>query len=189
MTTTTSDAEPATAPTPSFDVDLYERLRGLAGSLLGGERAGHTLSATALVHEAFLRLRRGDYPSPAAYYSAAAEAMRRTLVDHARARAAVKRGGHDGRAAGRVRWEDVGDAATLAAQDRCAEILDLDAAILRLEEEDAQSAALVRLRFYAGLDLAEAAASLGVSPSTAKRDWRFARARLFRLLADPVAPT
>ena len=177
-----SNQTPQPAPSP-FDAGLYRQLRGAAASLLRGERDGHTLTATALVHEAFLRLRRGEYPSPAAYHAAAAEAMRHILVDHARARAALKRGGDGVAAARRVSWDGVGDAVTLAAQDRCCEILDLDAALCRLEEQDAQAAALVRLRFYAGLDLADAAADLGVSLSTAKRDWTFARATLYRLLA------
>ena len=170
-------------PPPPFDAALYAQLRAAAAGLLRGERVGHTLSATALVHEAYLSLRKGDYSSPAAYRDAAAKAMRHLLIDHARARHADKRGGGGGDAR-RVTWDGVGDALSLAAADRCAEILDLDAALSRLEQQDPQAAALVRLRFYAGLDLAEAAADLGVSLSTAKRDWKYARATLYRLLSD-----
>lgn len=140
------------------------------------ERAGHTLQATALVHEAFMRLsaagRAGS--SPAAFYAAAAEAMRRILIEHARARGRLKRGG----GLEPVSLDAIGDVADLSASD--AGILAFDEAFRRLEEHDARFAGVVRLRFYAGLSVAETARVLGVSERTVNSDWAYARAWLAR---------
>lgn len=159
---------------------VYEQLRAAAQGILAGERPGHTLQATALVHEAYLRLvgdRRIPWASQAHFYTAAAEAMRRVLLDHARARARRKRGG--GRAAG--------DVSTLAdlAEAEPGEVLRFDGAIGRLEQEAPEAAAVVRLRFFAGLSVDEAAAALGVSPATVDRRWAAARAWLYQHLERP----
>ena len=153
---------------------VYEQLRKAAQRDLASEAAGHTLSATALVHEAYLKLvgpRDVPWANRGHFYSAAAEAMRRILQDHARAR--DRRGGKP------LPWTEVTDVAALATSGSL-EILAVDEAIQRLESEDPQIAALVRLRFYAGLDVEHAAQSLGLSPRTAARLWTYARAVLYR---------
>ena len=160
---------------------VYEQLRAIAQQRMADERAGHTLEATALVHEAYLRLV-GDRPvawaNRAHFFYAAAEAMRRILIEHARARGRIKRGGGAERA--RV---DPGSVVDLAADTNPDTILSLDAALCRLEREDAELAAIVRLRFYAGLNVEDSAAALGTSPATVKRRWAFARAWLFERLS------
>jgi len=162
---------------------VYEQLRSVAQRRLEEERSGHTLSATGLVHEAYLKLvgpREIPWAGRGHFYAAAAEAMRRILLDHARARG--RRGG------GSLRLSDVGDVAALAATG-ADEILAVDEAIRRLEGEDPQAAALVRLRFYAGLDVEDAARALQVSPRTAARLWTYARAVLYRDLSEPPSST
>jgi len=158
---------------------VYEQLRRSAQLDLARERADHTLSATALVHEAYLKLvgpRELPWANRAHFYAAAAEAMRRILLDHARAH-----GRHDG---GRVSLEEVRDVASLA--DAGSErILAVDEALERLAVEDPEAAAIVRLRFYAGLSVEEAAEASGVSPRTAARLWTYARAVLYRDLSNP----
>jgi RNA polymerase sigma factor (TIGR02999 family) len=160
---------------------VYEQLRAIAQRAMAGERPDHTLQATALVHEAFLRLV-GDREIPwagrAHFYIAAAEAMRRILLDHARARGRVKRGG--GRAP--LALTDVADLATRDSR----EILMFDEAFRRLEGESPEAAAIVRLRFFAGLGVDQTAEALGVSASTVDRRWAFARAWLFRQLGRPT---
>lgn len=159
---------------------LYQQLRRAAQVVLQGERTGHTLSATALVHEAYLRLGQGELSGPAEYYVAATNAMRRILIDHARARTADKRGGMRPR----VSLDGVSGAFELATEDRCEEILILDDALSRLEVQDARLAQIVRLRFYSGLENKEIAQAVGISEATVKREWSIARAMLFRLLSD-----
>jgi len=156
---------------------VYEEMRGIASRLMAGERREHTLQTTALVHEAYLRLigdGRLNWSSKAHFYSAVAEAMRRILIDHARARKRVKRG--EGRAPLPINVAD------LAKGDDPDTILAVDEAIRRLEEADAQAARIVRLRFYAGLSLEETALALGTPERTVRREWSYARVRLFRLL-------
>jgi RNA polymerase sigma factor (TIGR02999 family) len=158
---------------------VYEELRKLAAVRMCGEREDHTLQATALVHEAYLRLVGGDdlqWANRAHFFAAAAEAMRRILIEHARARLGPRRGGSLGKLP-----IDVVD---LASTDDPEQILALDEAISRLEKEDADAARVVRLRFYAGLGIDETAQALGTSASTVKREWSFARAFLFRVLKD-----
>jgi RNA polymerase sigma factor (TIGR02999 family) len=156
---------------------VYDQLHAIAQRRVASERPGHTLQATALVHEAYLRLI-GDTPTPwrdrGHFYLAAAEAMRRILVDHARARRADKRGGDRRRLPLSV--------CDLANNDDPEQILALDAALLRLQEEDAGGAEVVRLRFFAGLTVEETAAALGVSERSVKREWAYARAKLYRYL-------
>jgi RNA polymerase sigma factor (TIGR02999 family) len=146
---------------------------------LAGERSDHTLSATGLVHEAYLKLvgpREVPWTGRAHFYAAAAESMRRILLDHARA--------HGRRGGSKLRLFEVGDVAALAALG-ADEIVAVDEAIRRLEREDPKAAALVRLRFYAGLDVEDAAKALQVSPRTAARLWTYARAALYLDLSDP----
>lgn len=158
---------------------VYDQLCRAARRDLAAERAGHTLSATALVHEAYLKLvgpREIAWANRGHFYAAAAEAMRRILLDHARA--------HERRGGELRRWTEVADVADLATAGSD-EILAVDEAIGRLESDDPQAAALVRLRFYAGLGVDEAAESLGISARTAARLWTYARAVLYRDLDTP----
>lgn len=152
---------------------VYAQLRAIAQRHISAERPGHTLQATALVHEAFVRLAEAgvNWSGPGAFYHAAAEAMRRILIDHARARGASKRGG--GRRA--LTIDRILDLAEADDPDR---VLALDGAVSRLEHEDARAAAVVRLRFYAGLTVDQTAEALGHSRRTVLRDWEFARAWL-----------
>jgi RNA polymerase sigma factor (TIGR02999 family) len=162
---------------------VYEQLRGLARRQMAGERAGHTLQPTALVHEAYLRLLRDRsvaWAGRAQFFCAAAEAMRRILVEHARARGRLKRGGGAAEGGGRRRVPL--SVLELATGEDPAEILALDEAVRRLEGENPELGAVVRLRFYAGLSVEEAAEVLGVSARSVKRDWSYARAWLFRVL-------
>lgn len=157
---------------------VFEQLRKAAQLMMVSERSGHTLSATALVHEAYLKLagpREVAWAGRGHFYAAAAEAMRRILLDHAKAKGRVKRGG--GR--GRVEVRDLADLAVAESED----ILRFDDEFRRLESEDPESAAVVRLRFFAGLSVEHTAAALGISPSTVDRRWAFARAWLARRLA------
>jgi RNA polymerase sigma factor (TIGR02999 family) len=157
---------------------VYNCLRDIAQREMRGERAGHTLTATALVHEVYLRL------SPAGltrldrgrFYHAAAEAMRRILIDHARRRNAEKRGGS------RVRVTDIECVLDLAREENFDDALALDDALLRLQSIDASAAEVVRLRFYAGLTGDQVAEVLGISQRQVDREWAYARAVLLREL-------
>jgi len=153
---------------------VYEQLKELARHLMAGERRDHTLQATALVHEAYLRLLGGrelSFAGRAHFFNAAARAMRRVLVDHARLRAKVKRGG------GGLRRLPL-QALDLAREDRLPDLLAIDEAMDRLEAFSPAVAAVVRLRFYAGLDQRETAAALGISERTVRREWTYGRAWL-----------
>lgn len=161
---------------------VYDELRRLAASKLSRERADHTLQPTALVHEAFLRLVGSPIESfngRGHFLAAAAEGMRRILVEHARHRNALKRG--QGRKVP-FNWSEVAGVADLLHDERSQEILALDEALLRLEKEDPEAAKVVRLRFFAGLSIDETADALGVSPRSVDREWAYARARLLRVL-------
>jgi RNA polymerase sigma factor (TIGR02999 family) len=161
---------------------VYDELRKLASNHVAREKPGHTLDATALVHEAYLRLV-GDqhFDNRRHFFAAAAEAMRRILVENARRKARRKHGG------GRQRQELHADLAAAAATDE--EILALDAALAKLAQADPIKARLVELRYFAGLTGDQAAEMLGVSPSTADRHWVFARAWLRREMeaGGPIA--
>lgn len=160
---------------------VYMQLRALAQQRMAAERAGHTLQATALVHEAYLRLvgdRELAWQNRAHFFGAAAEAMRRILLDHAKARLRLRRGG--GRKP--VSLELVG-IADLAAEES-ETILAVDDAFRRLECDDQQAANVVRLRFYAGLSTEQTAQALGISPRTVAREWTFARSWLVRALRE-----
>jgi RNA polymerase sigma factor (TIGR02999 family) len=162
---------------------VYDELRRLAARLMGDERTGHTLQATALLHEAWLRLCEpgAAYEDRAHFLRVAAKAMRHVLVDHARARAALKRGGG--------RRVDL-DADAFAARDDAESLLAIDEALGRLQTLDPQLGQLVEMRFFGGLDNPSSAEALGVSLRSVERGWRTARAFLVRELgvAPPPAP-
>lgn len=156
---------------------VYDQLRGLAQQRMMQERPGHTLQATALVHEAFLKLvgpREIPWAGQAHFYAAAAEAMRRILVDHARTRQRQKRGGKGARVLLNV--------LDLADAENSEEFLARDEALCRIEQQEPEVGEVVRLRFFAGLSVDQTAESLGVSPRSVDRRWKFARAWLFREL-------
>jgi RNA polymerase sigma factor (TIGR02999 family) len=158
---------------------VYQRLRVIASRRMAGERKGHTLQTTALVNEAYLRLLGHDnhaWSSKAHFYAAAAESMRRILIDHARKRGSAKRGGGKARLPLHV--------VDLVVEDDVDQILSLDEAVLRLEELDPRMAQLVKLRFYAGLSEKDTAQALGVTPRTVRREWGLARAFLHRQLSE-----
>jgi RNA polymerase sigma factor (TIGR02999 family) len=157
---------------------VYDELRKLAAQKLAQEKPGQTLQATALVHEAYLRLVEGDKVQPwdsrGHFFAAAAEAMRRILVDQARRKLADKREGQRRRIP--LNAVDVG--LTSPVDD----LLDIDDALTRLAVEDPQAARLIQLRFFAGLSLEDAAEVVGISRSTAYEHWSYARVRLRTLL-------
>jgi RNA polymerase sigma factor (TIGR02999 family) len=157
---------------------VYDELRRLAAQQLAHEKPGQTLEATALVHEAYLRLvgpaEGPHWDNRGHFFTAAAEAMRRILVENARRKRRHKRGG------GRVRKELHEE--QLAAPAIREDILALDEALEKLAAVEPEAAAVVRLRYFAGLTVPEAAAALGISPRTADRLWAFARAWLYREL-------
>jgi RNA polymerase sigma factor (TIGR02999 family) len=168
---------PAKDPTAAAQLlpIVYEELRKLARTKMSNELPSHTLQATALVHEAYLRLVGNDrtaWANRAHFFSAAAEAMRRILIDHARRRRAVRHGGGKEH----VPLEDLPIAAP-ADED---ELLAVHDALEKLAVHDAQKAELVKLKYFAGLTTDEAAEVLGLSQPTAKRHWAYARAWLFR---------
>jgi RNA polymerase sigma factor (TIGR02999 family) len=163
---------------------IYDELRKLAAQKLIQEKPGQTLQPTALVHEAYLRLVGGGqdqrWDSRGHFFAAAAEAMRRILINHARDRGRQKRGGG---------WQRV-DLDCLAAADSASEeeVLAVDEALQRLEMQNKPCADLVKLRFFTGLSMEDAAAALGVAPRTAHRYWVFARAWLFDALREDSPP-
>jgi RNA polymerase sigma factor (TIGR02999 family) len=162
---------------------VYAELRKLAAAKLHLEKPGQTLEATALVHEAYLRLvdspHSQGFNTRGHFFAAAAEAMRRILVDNARRKQSKKRGGD------RVRLDL--DQVSAAASEHADEVLDIDAALVGLAKADAQAAGLVKLRYFAGMSIPEAAAVLGVSPRTADFLWAYSRAWLLRSLGGADA--
>lgn len=159
---------------------VYDQLRGVAHRRLDGERTGHTLQTTALVHEAYARLADAElrWEDRAHFFALAARTMRRILVDYARARVAEKRGGGQ---------EPVSlDAVTveLAEEGRDADVLALHEALERLEAQDERKARVIEAHVFGGLTYAETAETLGISPATVDRDLRLAKAWLARELAD-----
>lgn len=159
---------------------VHDELRHLAGSLMRHERADHTLQPTELVHEAYLRLsglQEMSFDGRRHFYGAAAQAMRRILVDHARRRDADKRGGADQR---RVPIEDV----LSVPVDLRLDFVRLDEALTDLAALAPDKARVVELRYFAGLSIAETAAILNIAPATVKRHWAFARAWLLRALSE-----
>jgi RNA polymerase sigma factor (TIGR02999 family) len=159
---------------------LYDELRRMAAQKMAKEAPGQTLQATALVHEAYVRLVGGDggqhWNSRGHFFAAAAEAMRRILVEAARRKGRVRHGGERRR----VNLDE----AKLVADAPGDDLLDLDEALTRLAKIDPTRAQLVKLRYFAGLTMPEAAAALGVSLATAERYWAFARTWLYAELSD-----
>lgn len=163
---------------------VYAQLRAAAAVALAHESPAHTLQPTALVHDAYLKLlgpRDIPWQNRAHFYAAAAQAMRQILIDHARAKHA--RGGRPVHQAGRTPLANLPDVAALASADP-EKILAVDQALIRLEHEDPEAAAIVKLRFFAGLSVEHAAEAMGISPRSAARQWTFARAKLHRLLTE-----
>lgn len=162
---------------------VYEELRRLAAHKLAGEALAHTLQPTALVHEAWLRL--VDQPQPQTwehrghFFAAAAEAMRRVLVEHARRRSRLKRGGN---------WKQLNlDDVQVAVSSDPVTLLTISDALDKLARQHPERAELVKLRYFVGLSLPEAAQALRLSKTTAKRYWAFARAWLYQELTTGVA--
>jgi RNA polymerase sigma factor (TIGR02999 family) len=161
---------------------IYDELRRLAAQRLAQEKPGQTLQATALVHEAYLRLVGAPsvsdrWNSRGHFFAAAAEAMRRILIEQARRKGRARHGG------GRKR---VGlDGLDVAAESAAADLLALDEALRQFAAEEPQAAEVVKLRYFAGLTIEQTAEALGVSVRTANRHWAFARARLHQLLNGP----
>ncbi len=176
----TANRNAATAGSSSADTLfplLYGELRKLAAARMAGESGTQTLQPTALVHEAWLRLTaagHGDWENRAHFFAAAAEAMRRILIDRARRKQALKRGPR----AQRIDLDQV----DIAVDTDDETLVMIDEALERLAHEDAACAELVKLRFFVGLSYEEAAGALGISERTAKRYWTFARAWLYREL-------
>ena len=167
--------------TPELFGRVYEELRGLARSRMAHERVGQTLQTTALVHEVYLRLMKDPscrWENARHFFGAAAEAMRRILVERARRRAAIKHGGK------RKRVELQDDTPELDATDPAdaAAVLELDDALSDLKQHDARLGEVVMLRYFAGLGVDETAAAMGSSSRTVKRDWAFAKAWLAKRL-------
>jgi RNA polymerase sigma factor (TIGR02999 family) len=159
---------------------VYDELRKLAAQQLAGEKPGQTLEATALVHEAYVRLVGAANARPWAgrghFFAAVAQAMRRILVERARRKGRRKHGGQ--------RQREYADLDGLIAPQQDAELLALHEALERFAAHDPLKAKLVELRFFGGLTLAEAASHLGISLSTADRGWRYARAWLYAAMAE-----
>jgi len=165
---------------------VYEELRSLAARKMSAELPGQTLQATALVHEAYIRLvdveKAQHWDSRGHFFAAAAEAMRRILINRARDKNRLKHGGH-------LRRLDL-DKIEIAADTADDELLAVDEALGRLAEENKTCAELVKMRFFSGLSLEDAAGALGISASTADRYWAYARAWLFEALRrDDSAPS
>jgi RNA polymerase sigma factor (TIGR02999 family) len=158
---------------------VYRELRRLAHGHLRGERPGHTLQTTALVHEAYLRLvdqQSASWKNRAQFFAVAAQMMRRVLVDYARARQYAKRGG----GAQQVELDE----AMVVSRDRAADVVALDEALMRLAEFDLRKSQVVELRFFGGMSIEETAETLGVSPGTVMLDWTLAKAWLQREMAQ-----
>lgn len=168
---------------------VYDELARIAHRQLGLEATGHTLSTTALVHEAYLRLvdqTRAQWADRAQFFGVAAHSMRRVLVDHARRHRAARRGGMHRRDVPLDALEAAG-AASLAAGERADILVALDEALERLAALDPRQARVVECRFFGGLSESETAAALGVTARTVARDWVKARGWLFRALGDDDA--
>jgi RNA polymerase sigma factor (TIGR02999 family) len=155
---------------------VYDELRKLAANKLAGEAAGHTLDATALVHEAYLRLGDAAFADRSGFLRAAAVSMQRILVDHARRKRAARRGGN-------AKKFPIDEADRLVVSDPDT-LLDIDVALTNLAAEDATSADVARFRLFAGLSIDEAAEALGLSRATAFREWAYARSWLTAALRD-----
>jgi RNA polymerase sigma factor (TIGR02999 family) len=160
---------------------VYDELRRLASGYLCGERPGHTLQTTALINEAFLRLiewKNVEWQNRAHFFGVAAQLMRRILVDYARSRHYLKRGG----AAHQVSLDE----AAIVAEEVSEQLVALDEALKRLAEADPRKSQIVELRYFGGLSVEETAEALKVAPRTVRREWSLARAWLYRELSKRV---
>jgi RNA polymerase sigma-70 factor, ECF subfamily len=158
---------------------VYDELRRLAGSYMRRERVDHTLQATALVHEAYMKLveqRSTNWQSRAHFFGVAAQLMRRILIDHARGHSRQKRGGEDKKVSL--------DEAFVFSEQQADELLAVDDSLNQLAKIDPRQARVVELRFFGGLSVEEAAEVLGISPKTVKRDWSVAKAWLYADLKE-----
>lgn len=158
---------------------VYDDLRKLAGRYMKQERAGHTLQPTALVHEAFIKLvdqSRVDWRGRSHFFAVGAQAMRRILVNHAKRKGRIKRGGH--------RHRVPLDEAKIVSIDSDDVVIAVDEALTKLAAVDQQQAKIVELRFFGGLDVAEVAEVLGLSKRTVEREWTACRAWLRRELSS-----
>src|SRR5678816_1225411 len=161
---------------------VYQELRRLAASYLRRERPGQTLQPTALVHEAYLRLMKdkpGRWQNRAHFCAIAAHAMRQVLIERARARDALKRGGGQPR----VTFDE---GLPVTQPDPAVDVIALDTALERLAALDASQARIVELRYFGGLSIEETAEAMGISPATVKRHWAVARAWLAKELETPA---
>jgi RNA polymerase sigma factor (TIGR02999 family) len=168
---------------------VYDQLRRISRRQLGAERAGHTLSTTALVHEAYLKLvdqTRAEWVDRAQFYAVAARAMRRILVDYARRHRAAKRGGDQERVSLDVPdlGQPLAEAPPGAADERADTLIALDDALARLAEVDERLSRVVECRFFGGLTEEETAVVLGVTARTVRRDWVKAKAWLYRAMRE-----
>jgi RNA polymerase sigma factor (TIGR02999 family) len=154
--------------------DLYHELRRMAAAQMAREMPGHTLQPTALVHEAWLKLASGSWENRRHFFAAASEAMRRILVENARRKLRLKRGGDRER----VEWDE--SAIQPPMEDE--KILQVHEALEILQQEDPEKAQVVKLRVFVGLQHAEIAALLGVNEKTIRRHWEFAKVRLFQII-------
>lgn len=180
-----SQLESGEASSEDLLAAVYEELRFLAQAKMSGERPGHTLQATALVHEAWLRLggsTQAQWANRKHFFGAAAEAMRRILVDHARKRNADKRGG----GSPNIELTDSSRESALQVDSTPDELIAIHEALEGLEQEDPQAAELVKLRYFIGLTMQQAADALGLKKRTAEGIWEFGRAWLKRRLRDPA---
>jgi RNA polymerase sigma factor (TIGR02999 family) len=160
---------------------VYDEIRRIAHRYIQREREGHTLQTTALVHEAYVRLAGSQnvaWQNRSHFFAVTAQVMRRILIDHARRRQYLKHGGE----AQRVPFDSLPVA--LMSQPRAAELLALDEALAELAKLDERKGAVVELRYFGGLSLEETAEVLEISPMTVRRDWRAAKAWLFRRMRD-----
>ncbi len=158
---------------------VYQELKRIAGGQLKGERPGHTLQATALVHEAYLKLidqREVSWQGRAHFFGVAAQLMRRILLDYAKSRGRLKRGGD-------VHKTSL-DEALVVAEDRASDLVMIDEALTRMEQLDPRQAKVVEMRFFGGLSVEETAEAMGISAPTVKREWAMARAWLHRELSS-----
>ena len=176
----TNSGDGRDAPTPDQDAEVYEALRRIALRMMGSERADHTLQATALVHEAWLRVSRGDgesgFRDRRHFTFVATRVMRRVLVDHARARATLRRGGE------RLRL-GLNEVAAPAPGGRDLDLLALDECLRRLAAIEPRQASIVEYRFFGGLTLEEIAEEMGIGARTVDREWASAKSWLHREMA------
>jgi RNA polymerase sigma factor (TIGR02999 family) len=165
---------------------VYRELKGIAHRQLGAEAGGHTLSTTAVVHEAYLRLTEqsgAQWVDRGQFFAIAARTMRRVLIDYARQHQAARRGG-PGRSAVALEFLEHGDSTAISVPERADSLLALDEALEALHRMDERLARVVECRFFAGLNEVETSEALGVSQRTVSRDWQMARAWLHEALRD-----